>query len=677
MKRPLCVFAAAFLLHTGAFFFGGKLLAAAVPAVGGIWCLLFFRSRSSNAYALALCLLAGSLGSLLASQCFLIRTQQFQALSGQTLSFEGYVNESGAYGSGTAVIWARIPGLGHRVLQASLQPGEAEPGDLVEGRFLVRGIRSDAGEVPVSGGLILTGRVEELQLLEESRNIPLLWRIMGIRRALFEQVRLAVPGPNGGLLAGMLFSIRDGIPDSIAYPLDDAGLSHILSVSGLHLSILSGLLLGLCRHLRLRPGVTLLLCSAGVAVMVVAAGFALSVLRAGIMTLLYLAAQTVGRRSDGLTSLALAAVLLCAFYPPALGETGFQLSFAATLAILFLARPLSRWFLDRWVALRGKAGVPSRWAAGTLSVCCAAQIGVMPILGFLNGYLPTYSIAANLLAAPLIFAALAMGLTGSCLLLVGLDLVAAPMLRAASLPCGLLAGLGKLCRALPLTRLPVYQDWARALMLLTVCVAAAAGCLTLSPPARRTLLRLWAAVLAVSCLIFPFSRSGSVMVVTNPEARAITLTGPEGTLMVYDLTDRGSYEARMVTQMLTRSGLGVPQRSLPLQGGVMSGFSARQLLPGVRVGMPHTYATTIEIGSIKVLKFWAGYDIIVQYGSRGLWEEADLIADVEWNLYARNPEITIHRRNTGDQIAVLSRKLVWKGGGGGAASGPQKAVRSG
>lgn len=671
MKRPLCVLAAVFLLHTGAVFFCPPALAPAVPLAGCGLCLVLGLRKDRRALPLAFCVLAGSLLSLAAGQCYLLRLDSTRELTGAVLPFRGYVSEASRYGSDTVTVLAKLPEVGDRVLRLTMEPGGPGPGDLVEGRIRVTSVREDPRGFLLSGGVVLCGRQHGALSLWQGGERALLWKAMDLRRELYARVVAAVPGEAGGVLGGMLFSYRDNIPDALSYRLDDAGLGHVLSVSGLHLSILSGLLLALCRRLRLGGLPTLFFCGVGVGAMVFAAGFSTSVLRAGLMTLLYLAARTLGRRSDGFTSLAIAAVAVSLFYPPALGELGFQLSFCATLAILLLAGPLTRWFLDRWVALFGKDNAAVRAAAGTLGVCCAAQAGVLPILGLAEGYLPTYSLPANLLASPLIFLALVLGLGGTALLLLGLGSAAAMVLGLAALPVGAMTALARFCWELPLGRIPTYFPWQRGLLAGAALILAA--CLPMKPKIRRRLLRLGALTAAAVCLIFSFRQWGSVLIAANPEGRSLSVTKDSRTFLVYDDTDRDGYDARMLTGMLTRAGLGPPETGLPFRGGVIASAPVEERLPGIRAGMPHAYATLVEVGGIKLLKFWAGYDIINQYDSQALWQEADIIADLDWNLYARNPEITVIRRRDGDQFALLPRELIQEGGGGHAAAKSKKA----
>ena len=179
--------------------------------------------------------------------------------------------------------------------------------------------------------------------------------------------------------------------------LSAAGISHLLAVSGLHLSIL----LAVCGRLgdlllwsrRKRTLLSLLCCFA----MMVLAGFRASVLRAALMAGLALGASLRGRRGDGLTGLGFAVTVILLLNPAAVWELGFLLSCGATLGILLLAKPLARLF---------PAAQRSRWGRllwESASVSLAAQLGTLPIAALTFGYLPAYSLITNLLVLPLVY----------------------------------------------------------------------------------------------------------------------------------------------------------------------------------------------------------------------------------------------------------------------------------
>ncbi len=187
---------------------------------------------------------------------------------------------------------------------------------------------------------------------------PLGW-LLRLRRQTIEQLNALGEGESAALVAAMLTADTADLPAGLRTALSRAGISHLLAVSGLHLSILlavCGKLGDLLLWSRKRKALYSGLCCL---TMIVLAGFSASVLRAALMAGLALGAPLRGRRGDGLTGLGFAAAILLLCNPAAVWELSFLLSCGATLGILLLARPLARLWpaarRSRWAACCGKA----------------------------------------------------------------------------------------------------------------------------------------------------------------------------------------------------------------------------------------------------------------------------------------------------------------------------------
>jgi competence protein ComEC len=125
-----------------------------------------------------------------------------------------------------------------------------------------------------------------------------------------------------------------------------------------------------------------------------------SVLRACAMAATSVVAAHVGRPSQGVRILALAATALLLVDPFLLRSVGFLLSCGASLGITLLAAPIAR-------RLRGPA-----WLRESVGTTLAAQLGVTPVLLSVFGSLPLVTVPANLLAVPLAGPLTTWGLTG-------------------------------------------------------------------------------------------------------------------------------------------------------------------------------------------------------------------------------------------------------------------------
>jgi competence protein ComEC len=148
------------------------------------------------------------------------------------------------------------------------------------------------------------------------------------------------------LLAGILLGVENGIPQRVQQAFQDTGTAHIIAISGFNISIISALFASLFilllgkRRRWLAAGLSLVV----IAFYAVLVGAGASVVRAAIMGGLTLFAVQLGRRQDGLNSLAFVAALMVLFNPILLWDVGFQLSFMATLGLVLYAGPLSQAF---------------------------------------------------------------------------------------------------------------------------------------------------------------------------------------------------------------------------------------------------------------------------------------------------------------------------------------------
>jgi len=149
-------------------------------------------------------------------------------------------------------------------------------------------------------------------------------------------------GQDSALFKALLIGQRSQLEEETAQAFRDAGIAHVLAVSGLHVGILAGVLLTMLKWLRIRAWTRLVIIAVFLLVYARLLGFAAPVLRAAILGVIMLTGQAAHRRSDPLTSLALAFIIILAFRPLDIYQTGFQLSFLAVLGIIVLGDRLTQ-----------------------------------------------------------------------------------------------------------------------------------------------------------------------------------------------------------------------------------------------------------------------------------------------------------------------------------------------
>lgn len=210
--------------------------------------------------------------------------------------------------------------------------------------------------------------------------------------------RLSESGVDGSAYA-VVAAMALGDKSQLTRELRDAytisGASHILALSGLHLGIIYTLLSLLLSRRRWQM-VSQIVIIVSIWLFVFLVGLSASVVRSAVMVSIY-ALLSLGHRDKlSVNTLAFAAIVMLLFNPMALFDVGFQLSFMAVLTIL-LFYPLLESLWSQPFLLDYRL---FRWLWTMLSVSCAAQIGVAPLIAYYFGRISCYFLLANLVVVP-------------------------------------------------------------------------------------------------------------------------------------------------------------------------------------------------------------------------------------------------------------------------------------
>lgn len=239
-----------------------------------------------------------------------------------------------------------------------------------------------------------------------------LW-LQAFRRDVAESVASAAPGLGGALAAAVLVGDRTLLDPESNAAFQNSGLAHLLSVSGLHMSLAAGLAFtGFYGGLALIPGLALRWplkkIAAGAALVcafayLIFSGSSVPAQRAFIMTGAALGAVLLDRPAFTMRALAAAAVFVVLIAPESVLDAGFQMSFAATAALVafFEARAVHAALPSPGPVIGALQGL---WGAlrGSLLISLVAGLATDPIAAFHFQRLALYGLAANLAAAPII-----------------------------------------------------------------------------------------------------------------------------------------------------------------------------------------------------------------------------------------------------------------------------------
>ena len=212
---------------------------------------------------------------------------------------------------------------------------------------------------------------------------PLLRLVYSFKEKAVSRVYQIFPEPEASLLAGILLGDDNGMSTALQQAYQNTGTAHIIAISGFNIAIIAGLFVMLfSRLLGQRKGA--LVAVIGIVLYTMLVGATASVVRAAIMGGLAIFARQMGRRQNGLNTLAFTAGVMALFNPQTLWDAGFQLSFGATLGLILYAQPITDWFtslLSRRLppATARKISDP---VSAFLFFTLAAQLTTLPIMAW-------------------------------------------------------------------------------------------------------------------------------------------------------------------------------------------------------------------------------------------------------------------------------------------------------
>lgn len=268
------------------------------------------------------------------------------------------------------------------------------------------------------------------------------------RGTLGANLSRSLPEPEAALARGILLGQRASIPRDLMEDFNSSGTSHLIAISGFNVMLVAGLTASSLAWLLGRRAATIW-AMAAVVLFALFVGGSGSVLRAAVMGLVMLGARLSGRPGSALASVLLAAAALTAWRPTIIDDAGFQLSVAATLGIVLGERRTEEVILRLG---RLTPGSGPALLAEPVAVTLSATAAVLPLTLASFGYLPVYTLPANLLAVPAYVVALA----ASCLTaLVGLASADAARIlgSVAYLPLAYMIAVARTTASLPLSTL--------------------------------------------------------------------------------------------------------------------------------------------------------------------------------------------------------------------------------
>lgn len=225
-----------------------------------------------------------------------------------------------------------------------------------------------------------------------------------LRDRIIEETQTLYDDPVLGIVEGVLFGEKGNIEEPIRQMMTDAGLVHLLAVSGIHISLMGAFCGKLFSFVRIPKRFAALLSLGPVWGYIALAQFSPSAVRAGIMATMYTLGMLLQREGDTLAALCTAAIAVLAVSPYSLYSISFQLSFLITLGIILCTGPIAQVLLTTgpvdWLMGRGGERMEKllRTLCSTAAASLAATVFSMPVMLYHFQYTAIWGVLAAELA---------------------------------------------------------------------------------------------------------------------------------------------------------------------------------------------------------------------------------------------------------------------------------------
>jgi len=253
-------------------------------------------------------------------------------------------------------------------------------------------------------GIYSTMLYPEIEIVGTGKGFkPLEW-VYSLRNHLSQTLAEVLPEPQASLAQGIILGIRGNIPSSVNADFSHTGTAHLLAISGLHLSIVAGILLSIGIWLFGRKHYLYIWLALGIIwLYALLTGMHPPVIRGAIMASLFLTAELLGRQRTAITALAFAAAIMVGISPQILWAASFQLSFLAMAGLIFIFPPLQTLGRRAVRATLGEdraAASVANLITDSFSVTLGAILAVWPVVAYYFGIVSFVAPLATFLALP-------------------------------------------------------------------------------------------------------------------------------------------------------------------------------------------------------------------------------------------------------------------------------------
>lgn len=233
-----------------------------------------------------------------------------------------------------------------------------------------------------------------VKLISRGNGDWLLTNIFKFKARLQQMINSNLPEPQASLFSAITLGARRGVPQELSDKFSITGTSHLIAISGLHITIITVILMKLTSSFYLSRKKSFWLITFILLGYVIMIGFPPSAVRASIMGWLAMLAMYLGRLNRSTNALIFVASLMIFINPKILrDDIGFQLSFCAVLGLIYFSPMIEKW-LAKFPSYLG--------IKESIQVSLSAQITTMPLIVYNFGRLSLIGPVANLLVLPIL-----------------------------------------------------------------------------------------------------------------------------------------------------------------------------------------------------------------------------------------------------------------------------------
>lgn len=422
MKRPFAAIGFSMLFSALIFYsISFKASVALTVGVTVIFCvLLLFKTLRKNKIVLF------SLASVVAFSIsfFLCQFHYVTAEKsmGETVEIHGVVCQAPTHSDYAHTYIIKLEGKNYKVRYVTEDNRFFTEGTVVSGtvkREMSEYIEVDYLDSSLASKVYFTFFESEDFRLEQTGETNSNYKVLGEIKNIFTKLTyLYIPSENGGVANAMTIGDRSGISNKTMEQFNYAGSSHLLVVSGLHLSLWA---FGVIKVLRKFSFLRRYSAPISLAVLFfysALTGFSVSVIRAGTMVGAVIIAKAFRRDADSLNSIGLGVAGIMLVNPFAAYSVSLWFTVLSTVGILVLHKPLENWIYSTSVGKSLQNFAIFRFLVSSSTVSLSATICTLPVFIFKFEFLPWAAILSNILmvdAAMLVIVATVIGAFFHCL----------------------------------------------------------------------------------------------------------------------------------------------------------------------------------------------------------------------------------------------------------------------